>query len=181
VPVASTKARRGKGGSRWKSAQLDKTIAVAGKKSASLLLIFTCRDTQNQLTFRDGRALDGRCNFELNQPLARRDLLSPKMDFLPRPNSLQKFQASDGREQEKRSVLFRAAGRRRNSRGLRQGFSQDHTGNDGIAREMSGEHRIALFEPGPRPNRSARLAFENLTDKNERWPMGKAKRVISDQ
>ena len=144
-----------------------------------MLLSNTCGDTQNQLTFRDDHTFDVRCDFELNQAIARRNLFGPETNFLTRRKGLQKFHASDCREQVKRPFCFRTTRSRGNSRRLRQSLGQDHARNDGIAREMSGKHRIALFEPRSRLNRSARIAGNDLPHENERRAMGKAEEVIS--
>src|SRR5207253_1457528 len=67
------------------------------------------------------------------------------------------------------------------SRGLRERFGQEYSGNERITRKMAGKNRIVLRKTRFTFRGKPRLAGIQLLDENERRPMRKAGEQVRGQ
>ena len=134
------------------------------------------RDAQDELAFGDHGPVHSRVHFELQQYFGRPDRLRSQLDLFARPDRLQKFHRSDCGKEKYWPLRFRKPGRSSDSRCLSERFRNNHARNNWIAGKVAREHRIVRQERSPGRDGTARVAADNLADKNKRRPMRQAQR-----
>ena len=130
------------------------------------------RQIEHELAFGNHLSADFCFDCELPQFTDCCALFRAQQNFLLRFHGAEKFHLPNRREQEERARFSGKTGGGGDPRGLGERLGQDHSRDQGVAREMPGEDWVGGGKDRGAFRVFSRLATHQLPNENKRGPMG---------